>query len=334
MDGLSQPRLAGLPGRRRRTGGRDRRVRARLPQRVRPAHRASPARPPRPTRQRILPRDPAGTGAADLGRDGSYLVVRQLRQDVEGFRTFLRERTRTRRTGSEDLPAQERLAAKMVGRWPQRRAAGAGPGRRRPGHRRPPTSATTPKTRRAWPARSARTSGGPTRGTRWRRARAASGRCEVNRRHRLLRRGRNYSVDSDDRADERGLHFLCLVANLARQYEFVQHRWINDPVFNGLHDDADPLVGPARHARAHLRRAGRARVRRRHRGLPEFVRVRGGAYFFLPGVGRAALPGPSYLPVPTRRADEHPAELARDAWRWPSTTAAGGTAGRRRSRSR
>ena len=73
------------------------------------------------------------------------------------------------------------------------------------------------------------------------------------------------------------------MGDLSRQYEFVQHSWLNDPVFNGLHDDADPLVAP-RGTRGGTFVEQARPVRRRHRDLPEFVRVRGGAYFFLPGV--------------------------------------------------
>jgi hypothetical protein len=76
---------------------------------------------------------------------------------------------------------------------------------------------------------------------------------------------------------------MCLVGDLSRQYEFVRHSWINDPVFDGLHDDADPLVAP-RGPRGGTFVEQAQPVARRHRGLPEFVRVRGGAYFFLPGV--------------------------------------------------
>jgi deferrochelatase/peroxidase EfeB len=39
--------------------------------------------------QSILPRDSGGSGKADLGSNGSYLVFRQLRQDVRGFWQFL-----------------------------------------------------------------------------------------------------------------------------------------------------------------------------------------------------------------------------------------------------
>ena len=76
----------------------------------------------------------------------------------------------------------------------------------------------------------------------------------------------------------------CLNANLARQYEFVQHTWVNDPVFNGLLETADPLVGPraARRQRLHRRRPARSAAATPE--LPQFVHVRGGAYFFLPGI--------------------------------------------------
>jgi hypothetical protein len=80
--------------------------------------------------------------------------------------------------------------------------------------------------------------------------------------------------------DERGLHFVCLCANIARQFEFVQHTWLNNPKFKGLYDDPDPLVGPAGRSLTLQSRP----VNRRVKEIPSFVGVRGGAYFFLPGV--------------------------------------------------
>jgi deferrochelatase/peroxidase EfeB len=108
---------------------------------------------------------------------------------------------------------------------------------------------------------------------------------QVNSLHRLLRRGRSYGPARASRAPDgaRGLYFICLAANLARQFEFVQHTWLNDPTFNGLYDDSDPLVG-ARQPRGQTFTVPARPVRRRYRGLPQFVRTRGGAYFFLPGI--------------------------------------------------
>ena len=69
----------------------------------------------------------------------------------------------------------------------------------------------------------------------------------------------------------------------ARQFEFVQHSWVGDPSFNGLLDAVDPLVGPRGPDGTTFVEAADP-VRRRRRGLPRFVQVRGGAYFFLPGI--------------------------------------------------
>ena len=118
----------------------------------------------------------------------------------------------------------------------------------------------------------------------------------VNKRHQLLRRGRIFgvpvaaSMDPDeimngDPAGERGLYFICLNANISRQFEFVQHSWSNNPKFAGLYSDPDPLTG-TRHSTAEpdAFTIPADPVRQRVTGLPEFVTVRGGGYFFLPGI--------------------------------------------------
>src|ERR671918_141582 len=64
----------------------------------------------------LLPDDPRGTGGADLGRNGSYLVLRQLSQDVPGFWRFVADAAGASHNGGET--ERIRLAAKMMGRWP------------------------------------------------------------------------------------------------------------------------------------------------------------------------------------------------------------------------
>jgi Dyp-type peroxidase family len=231
--------------------------------------------------ERLLRRDPDNAGEADLGRNGSYLVFRQLRQDVSAFEAFLAEQA-----GASDADAERReyLAAKLVGRW---RGSGAplalAPHADDAAHAKANAfgyHATDPDglgcpigahVRRANP----RDALPPQPGTQASRA--------VNARHRLLRRGRGYGPAVSDPMRERGLHFLCLGANLARQFEFVQHSWVNDPSFNGLVGGEDPLVGPRVDGDASLT-VPTPLVSRRVTGLPQFVQVRGGAYFFLPGV--------------------------------------------------
>jgi deferrochelatase/peroxidase EfeB len=111
----------------------------------------------------------------------------------------------------------------------------------------------------------------------------------LDRRHRLLRRGREYGPPVDDvLADappddpDRGLYFICLAANIARQFELIQHSWLNNPTFDGLYEESDPLT--ANHSMNATFSVPAEPVRERYQDLPQFVTVRGGAYFFLPGI--------------------------------------------------
>ncbi len=243
--------------------------------------------------QAILPRDRTGSGGADLGRNGTYLAFRQLSQDVQGFWHYLDQET-SAADGTSDPVARTRLAAKMVGRWPSGAPLVLSPERDDPalaeandfgffhmdrhGHKCPFGA----HIRRAAP----RDSLDPNPGS------AES--LAVANRHRLLRRGREYgppltseealaNVPPAAAAEDRGLHFICLNANLARQFEFVQHTWVNDRHFNGLYDDVDPIG-------AHLTPEDctftipAEPVRTRVKDVPSFISVRGGAYFFMPGI--------------------------------------------------
>jgi Dyp-type peroxidase family len=287
---------------------------------------------------RILPADPEGSGRADLGRNGTYLVFRQLQQDVRGFWRFVDRATR-RADGTSNPDARLKLAARMVGRWPSGAPLVLAAERDDPSladandfayHHADEHGLRCPvgaHVRRAHP----RDSLDPEPGTEksW----------TINKRHRLLRRGREYGppLTTEDlwqtegpihaasggepssttsQTDygrhaaqtahaartaeaaqaapaepgapepERGLHFICLNANIARQFEFVSFTWLNNPKFAGLYDDADPLVAP-RHGAGATFTMPAYPVRSRVTGLPQFVTVRGGGYFFLPGI-RAA----------------------------------------------
>ena len=277
-DGISQPVIAGLP----KAVGARRAVAAGEFVLGYPNARGqvadSPLLPASDDPTRLLLPDPAGSGAVDLGRNGSYLVFRQLEQDVEGFWRFLDAATR-RADGSGDPAARIALAAKMVGRWPSGAPLVKAPDQDVPAlgddndftYRDDLPGTACPigaHIRRANP-RDSLPSGFAT-------SLATSGL------HRLLRRARSYGPAAGGPTGT-GLYFMCLAANLSRQFEFVQHTWLNNATFNGLYDDADPLTGNRCSASAAFTAQARP-VRRRYRGLPQFVRTRGGAYFFLPGI--------------------------------------------------
>jgi Dyp-type peroxidase family len=245
-------------------------------------------------RDEILPRAEDAPAKRDFGRGGSYLVLRQLSQDVRAFWEFC-DRATTRPDGTASRDARVRLASKMLGRWPSGAPLVLTPDTDRPelseandfGYfnedrdgLRCPIGAHV---RRSNP----RDSLDPRPGSR--------DSIEVGNLHRLLRRGRQYgrflsreellAMDSPELWDTepRGLHFICLVGNISRQFEFVQHTWLNNARFGGLYDSPDPLLSPAAPAGRTFTVPARP-VRERYSGLPRFVSVRGGAYFFLPGI--------------------------------------------------
>jgi Dyp-type peroxidase family len=231
----------------------------------------------------ILPLDVGLTPQHDFGSNGTYLVVRQLHQDVPEFRAMLDALSKNP-DGSPNPSARERLAAQMVGRWPSGASLMETPERDDPTlasanefryHQGDPEGLKCPigaHVRRANP----RDALPPMPGT------EAS--LEVNRHHRLIRRGRSYGAPlapgQVDKAD-RGIVMLIVNANIARQFEFVQHSWLNDPHFNGLYNEADPLVGATDHNEFVVPGTP---LGTRCTGLPRFVSVVGGGYFFVPGL--------------------------------------------------
>jgi deferrochelatase/peroxidase EfeB len=122
---------------------------------------------------------------------------------------------------------------------------------------------------------------------------------EVGKRHRIIRRGRVYGapvaesmqpgeiIGKPDDLKDRGLHFICFNTQIGRQFEFIQHTWINSTGFDGLYEDDDPLTGDRGGTESHPAGAFTVQqepVRRRVTGMPRFVAVRGGGYFFMPGI--------------------------------------------------
>ncbi|HVQ65169.1 MAG TPA: peroxidase, partial [Terriglobia bacterium] len=115
--------------------------------------------------------------------------------------------------------------------------------------------------------------------------------------HRLLRRGRTFGVGvapalsatQSSPGAETGIYFICLVANIKRQFEFVQSAWLIGSKFAGLTGESDPLLGhrlpdPGDSPTDGFSIPQADGPDRRLTGLPQFVTVQGGAYFFLPGI--------------------------------------------------
>lgn len=257
--------------------------------------------PPSPTvasahdPRNFLPADSRYPDRRDLGKNGSYLVFRQLEQDVYAFWKFLDEQT-GEPDGNPRPETRTWLAAKMVGRWPDGAPLATNPSRVGPsgrciesdvhnafGYGDDPLGTKTPiasHIRRTNPRDTIVENAQQSR--------------RISRTHRIVRRGRVYGppLSSTFDVDEilgrgpdgvsRGLHFLCFNAALGRQFEFIQQTWIHNPKFGGLYSDSDPIMGiPPAEGGAFTVPANP--VRRRVTGLPRFVQVRGAGYFFMPG---------------------------------------------------
>jgi Dyp-type peroxidase family len=256
----------------------------------------------------VLPEDPNPhhpTGAwRDLARHGSYLVYRKLEQDVAGFWSLmLREAERLR--GRPDPTHAVFLASKLVGRWP----SGA-PLTLAPEHDEPRLGDANGFAYAEADAAGLRCPFGAH--IRRMNPRDVVVPCEpaqsvsISASHRLLRRGRVYGTPlfdasvlepplDDERLEAlralrddgrpRGIHFLAICADLHRQFEFVQQTWGNNPRFAGLVDNKDPMVGDSgREESQGFVTVPRAPLRERIGPLPALVTVRGGGYFFLPGL--------------------------------------------------
>ena len=252
----------------------------------------------------------------DLGRNGTYVVMRQLAQDVRGFWQFID------RTADSNPEERYRLGSLMVGRTitdgsplvPPSRETIPGVGTQHNGiqqnqftYNSDPDGTRCPygaHIRRANP-RNPDIPGNPEglistliRTLGFGNKNLRDDLIASTRFHRILRRGREYGrkltpeealqpVTAQD--GERGLHFLAINSNIQRQFEFIQTAWLMRTKFDGMTEESDPLLGD----RAPVLGCPltntfsvpqNGKLRERVMDIPQFVRVLGGAYFFLPGL--------------------------------------------------
>ena len=217
-----------------------------------------------------------------LASNGTFMVYRKLHQNLATFRAYLDEHAANYGGG------REKLAAKFMGRWRDGTPLELSPDQ--------PDQAIALD-----PNRSTNfTFGGDPEGTRCpmgahmrrvhpRDAFGFNGRL-INRR-RITRRGLPYGPAAAEGApvtdqEERGVIFMALNANISRQFEFVQQQWIEYGNDAHLGNDKDMLLGNhGGHGKFVVQ--GDASATNPPficSGLPNFVELRGGEYFFLPSI--------------------------------------------------
>ena len=213
-----------------------------------------------------------------LGRNGTYVAVRQLHERVAIFRQFLR-------SNADSPAAEELLAAKLVGRWRSGAPLMLCPTKDDPALGADPQRnndfryyADDPRGLRC------------PLGAHIRRANPRDGLtgqvADVNI-HRIVRRGGSYGpmlpegVLEDDGQD-RGIVFIAMGTSLAGQYEFVKSQWLNDGNFTGLDTEKDAIAG-ANNGTGTFTIPQRP-IHRRLKNVPRFVITRGGEYCFVPSL--------------------------------------------------
>lgn len=219
----------------------------------------------------------------------TFLVLRKLAQDVGAWRRWLLERS------GGDAAAAERLAAHLVGRWPNGTPVARSP------------DAPDPELDELWVSSQdltaaqrerrfallndfrfgGRGDGRCARAAHVRRANPRDGLGDGRRaaRHRMIRRGMPYGPaappgpDADDAP--RGLWFASYQASVARQFELVQRDWLNDGDAFGLGRDRCPIAASGDPEGKVVVPGRGARVMG---PPPAAVRLRGGGYFVVPSI--------------------------------------------------
>jgi len=208
-----------------------------------------------------------------LSRNGSYIGYLRLQQHVGVFRDFLRANGKT-------PEEQELVAAKLMGRW----RSGA-PLVLSPDKDDPEIASDKSRTNAFDYGKMDPYGYACPLGAHIRRMNPRDTAHNIRRR-RMIRRGGTYGPalpeDAPEDGVERGVAAFVGCASLARQFEFAMNVWTNDPEFHELKNERDPIFG-TQDGTFDMTIPKRP-IKRKITGLPAFTTVRGGAYFFLPGM--------------------------------------------------
>ncbi|GAB5417079.1 MAG: peroxidase [Crocinitomicaceae bacterium] len=236
---------------------------------------------------KLLSDDVRNTGLKDIGRNGTFMVFRQMQQHVDAFWKSMEQHT-LNPDGSVNEEAKIRLASKCVGRWPSGASLVNFPdGDPGGSHTNDDFGyADTDPDGMKCPFGSHLRRNNPRDQVRWYGKKQS---LKVSNRHRIIRRGRIYELPADGAQEsEIGLHFICFNANIELQFEFIQHTWSNDNQTGELSNDLDVLIGmPEKHNPDQSR--GQFTVQNKpvneyYEGWEQFTTIKGGAYYFFPSL--------------------------------------------------
>ena len=208
-----------------------------------------------------------------LSRNGSFMAYRRLEEHVGAFREFLKEHGKT-------PEEQELVAAKLMGRWRSGAPLVLAP------DKDDPLLGSDPQRNNDFNYKQQDPLGyAVPLGSHMRRMNPRDTGANMNRR-RMIRRGATYGPflpeGASEDGNERGIAAFVICASLIRQFEFAQNVWVNDRNFHELGNERDPIIGNQDGTLEY--KIPKRPIRKKITGLPAFTTVRGGAYFFLPGL--------------------------------------------------
>ncbi|HJT42244.1 MAG TPA: Dyp-type peroxidase [Rhizomicrobium sp.] len=230
----------------------------------------------------------------EIMRNGTFMVFRKLHENIKSFKDYF-DRAAQVYARANNVPVADAcmiLKAKMAGRWED----GV-----------PVAVASTIAEWKAFNAKNAGNSGPDWAYTNFTYGDDPHGaKCPVaahmrrtntrdsltgtssalNNRRRILRRGQPYGKTVEDDDGDHGIIFMVMCASIERQFEFVQQQWINYGLDSNAGSDTCPIVGNRRGDSKFI-----VPVDPKSQdtpfiaaGIPQFVEMRGGDYFFLPSM--------------------------------------------------
>ncbi|KAB7648253.1 Dyp-type peroxidase [Polymorphobacter fuscus] len=278
----------------------------------------------------MLPIAGASHGFADaiksnprmIGFNGSYLVIRQLEQDADGFWDYCRRQAETfaSRFPAPAICDAEFIAAKMMGRWTDGSSLVRNPymsaTRLKQLYGSDSAAATMRESAKPENAEAAPVQPGDRVGTATSKMRPPQPdndflfgtedpqglRCPYGSHVRRANPRDSLSPGSMEQVDitnrhrilrigrgfaangdrKSGLMFMCLNGDIERQFEFIQQTWMGSTKFHGLDAETDPIAVTG------LPGTNGFTVPVRTgpvalAPMPRFITLRGGGYFFVPG---------------------------------------------------
>ncbi len=216
-----------------------------------------------------------GNLSPELATSASFCVVRLLKQDVDGFETFITEAAAG--LGGID---KELVAAKLVGRWRTGEPLSLAPAQRTG-----PTDANNFDYAPSFEYQQTFPDDQGLRcplGAHIRRANPRTSRVAgLPYSRRLIRRGMPAAWHDAQGNAEVGLFGLFMCGDIARQFEFIQQQWLQGDIFaSGVRGTRDPLTGNT-DAGGPFSLPG---IGTGTTTVPRLVTTRGSLYLFMPGL--------------------------------------------------